>query len=125
MKVLTDVIHSFGLQPTRWNTRLVAWLCLTFCLFIHGVLLKWGIRLQNGLGMFKLVILSAIAIAGILCLFRFPGFAVREGYEVPRNFEWDKFWEGSGKGANAFVAGLYNVIWSGLRLSTLIYRSNL
>jgi hypothetical protein len=40
-----------------------------------------------------------------------PGFSVREGYEVPRNFEWSKVWEGSGTGANAFVTGLYNVIW--------------
>jgi len=107
----TDVIHSLSLSPTRYNTRFVAFLCLTFCLVIHGTFLKWGVRLQNTLGLFKLVILSAIAASGIFCLIGVPGFAVRDGYEVPKNFGWDNFWEGSGKGANAFVTGLYNVIW--------------
>ncbi|KAJ3563673.1 hypothetical protein NP233_g8789 [Leucocoprinus birnbaumii] len=36
----------------------------------------------------------------------------RDGYEKPNNFHWDKFWEGSGTDVNAFVAGLYAVIWS-------------
>lgn len=104
-----DVIHSLYLEPTRYNTRFVAILCLTFCVFIHGTFLKAGLRLQNALGMFKLVILSAISISGLLCLAGVPGFTVREEYEKPKNFE--HVWEGSGKGANAFVTGLYNVIW--------------
>jgi len=74
-------------------------------------MVKFGLLLQNALGVFKLVILFAIAFSGISCLLGVPGFAVRDGYEVPRNFEWSKMWEGSGTGANAFVTGLYNVIW--------------
>jgi hypothetical protein len=89
----------------------MAFLSLTFCLLIHGTLLKWGLRLQNALGFFKLVILFAIAVSGMLCLIGVPGFSVRDGYEVPRNFEWSQIWEGSGKDANAYVTGLYNVIW--------------
>lgn len=105
------MIHSLSLTPSRYNTRFVAFLCLTFCFVIHGTALKWGLRIQNTLGFSKLVILFAIALSGLLCLAGVPGFTVREGYEVPRNFEWARMWEGSGTGANGFVTGLYNVIW--------------
>jgi len=77
--------------------------------------------LQNTLGFSKLLILFAIALSGIFCLLGVPGFSVREGYEVPRNFEWSKMWAGSGTGANAFVTGLYNVIWSFVGYSNANY----
>ncbi|KAJ7599194.1 APC amino acid permease [Mycena floridula] len=115
------VVHAMGHEPTRWNTRIIAWLCLTFCLTIHGTMLKWGLRLQNTLGMFKLVILSAIALSGLCCLFNVPGFSVKEGYEVPDNFQWSKMWEGGAPGANGFVSGLYNVIWSFVGYSNANY----
>lgn len=108
----TDVIHALGLEPTRYNTRFVAVICLTFILFMHGTLPKWGLRLQNSLGLFKLLILSAISVCGLLSLAGVQAFAVKEGYDKPRNFEsWEKVWEGSRGDANAFVTGLYNVIW--------------
>lgn len=106
-----DVLHAMSVVPSRFNTRLVAFLCLTFLCLMHGTLLRWGIRLQNTLGLLKLVTLSLIAMSGMLCLAGVPRFQVREGYDVPHNFEWNNFWEGSGTGANAFVTGLYNVIW--------------
>lgn len=69
-------------------------------------------RLQNTLGAFKLLILAAISLLGILSLLSVPGFTVREPYEVPHNFLWANFWEGSGTGVNGFVTALYSVIWS-------------
>ncbi|KAG6852924.1 hypothetical protein C0991_008131 [Blastosporella zonata] len=99
------------MTPNRYNTRVVAFLCLTFCLLAHGTMHKYGLRLQNALGFSKLLILCAIALSGLLCLAGVPGFAVRDGYETPRNFEWGTMWEGSGTGVNAFVTGLYSVIW--------------
>ncbi|KAG6844862.1 hypothetical protein H0H87_002985 [Tephrocybe sp. NHM501043] len=117
------VIHSLSLTPTRTNTRLVAFLCLTFCLLIHGTLHKHGLRLQNFLGFSKLLILCAIAFSGIFSLVGVPGFAVREPYDPPRNFDsWNTFWEGSGTtGVNAFVTGLYSVIWSFIGYSNANY----
>jgi amino acid transporter len=82
---------------------------------MHGTkLAPWGVRLQNTLGAGKLLVLSAIAISGLLCLAGVPGFQVREGYEVPDSFSsWEKLWEGSsGRGSNAFVTGLFGVTWS-------------
>ncbi|KAJ7135647.1 amino acid permease-domain-containing protein [Mycena epipterygia] len=106
------ILHTLEITPTRFSSRLVAILVLTFCLLVHGTLLKFGVRLQNTLGAFKLVILAAISLLGILSLLDVPGFAVRAPYEVPHNFQWARLWEGSGTGANGFVTALYSVIWS-------------
>ncbi|KAH9477578.1 High-affinity methionine permease [Psilocybe cubensis] len=55
-------------------------------------------------------------------IYRRPNhFQVREGYEKPDNFKWEKFWEGSGTGLNAFVSGVYNVIWSFVGYSNANY----
>ncbi|KAJ6484505.1 APC amino acid permease [Mycena vitilis] len=106
------VLHALDLTPTRFASRLVALLVLTFCLLVHGTLLNFGVRLQNTLGAFKLLILSAIALLGLLSLLSVPGFAVRAPYEVPHNFRWADLWAGSGTGANGAVTALYSVIWS-------------
>ncbi|KAJ6571447.1 APC amino acid permease [Mycena capillaripes] len=106
------VLNALDILPTRFNSRLIAILVLTFCLLVHGTLLKFGVRLQNTLGAFKLLILAAISLLGILSLLEVPGFGVRAPYEVPHNFQWARLWEGSGTGANGFVTALYSVIWS-------------
>lgn len=107
----TDLLHALAIEPTYLHTRLVAFLCLTFVCFIHGTCLKWGLRVQNTLAAFKLVVLALISFSGILSLAGVPAFRVKPEYEQPDNFKWHKFWEGSGTGMNAFVSGLYNVIW--------------
>ncbi|KAG6843758.1 hypothetical protein H0H93_000231, partial [Arthromyces matolae] len=104
------VVHALGQTPGN-NIRLVALLCLTFCFLSHAISQNFGLRLQNTLGFFKLFVLSAIAISGFFCLLGVPGFTVREGYEKPTNFQWEKMWEGSGTGLNGFVTALYSVIW--------------
>lgn len=78
--------------------------------------MKAGLRLQNTLGLLKVIVLVLIIISGVFCLLHVPGFTVDKAYETPHNFEWDNFWEGTGTGANAFVSGLYNVIWYALSL---------
>ncbi|EAU82114.2 high-affinity methionine permease [Coprinopsis cinerea okayama7 len=118
------LLNALSIPATYFNTRFIAWLCLTFIVLMHGTrLAPWGLRLQNTLGAGKFLVLAAIAFSGLLCLADVPGFRVREGYEMPDNFSsWDKFWEGSkGKGSNAFVSGLYNVIWSFIGYSNANY----
>ncbi|KAG5641925.1 hypothetical protein DXG03_003971 [Asterophora parasitica] len=106
-------VHALSITPSRFNTRAVAFCCLTFCFLMHGIIPTVGLRFQNTLGFFKLVILVAIASSGLLSLARVPLFSVDEIYEIPDNFAWDKFWEGTGAtGVNALVTGLFNVLWS-------------
>jgi amino acid transporter len=105
------MMHALSIEPTTFTTRTIAFICLTFCLVVHGVFLNWGLYLQNGLGFFKLIVMLVIATAGMFHVIGVPGFELRNGVDTPRNFELDTFWEGSGTGANAFVIGMTNVIW--------------
>ncbi|KAF8834677.1 amino acid transporter [Paxillus ammoniavirescens] len=114
-------LHALAYEPTATNVRVVAFLCSTFCLVVHGVFLNFGLRLQNALGAFKLLVLVLIAGSGLLCLVGVPGFTVGEQYDQPNNFTWITFWEGSNLGANAFVTGMYNVIWSYIGYSNANY----
>ncbi|KAL0958390.1 hypothetical protein HGRIS_000532 [Hohenbuehelia grisea] len=115
------IAHAFELELSQAVLRTIAVLCLSFVVTLHGCFLKAGIRIQNTLGALKLVVLTGIALSGIFCLIGVPGFKLHEGYELPDNFSWDKFWEGSGTGANGFVTGLYNVIWSFIGYSNANY----
>ncbi|EGO03346.1 hypothetical protein SERLA73DRAFT_119094 [Serpula lacrymans var. lacrymans S7.3] len=114
-------LRSLSITPTQFNVRFCAVLCMTFCFFIHGTYLKWGLRLQNALGFFNLFVLSLIAVCGMLSLAGVSGFTVRDGYDIPHNYEWDSFWEGSVTDTNAFVMGMYNVTWSFIGYSNANY----
>lgn len=128
---LTDILHAVNptSTPSAFASRFVGLLCITFALILHGTKLQWGLRLQNTLGIFKIIILVAMALSGLGALAGIPGFVLQAVRSVPlsfansgseqddlnqppRNFEWGTMWKGSlSGGANAFVTGLYNVIW--------------
>ncbi|KAF8345481.1 APC amino acid permease [Amanita rubescens] len=65
--------HALAIPSTWYTTRLISFSILTFIVLIHGTMLKWGVRLQNVLGSFKLVVLLAVAFAGLLSLLGIPG----------------------------------------------------
>lgn len=104
-------MRALGVDPTPSNVRTLAYYCLALVTFVHGLNVTLGIRIQNFLGMFKLIVLTAIAIAGILSLAGVPGFQVRDGYDKPHNYEWKNFWEGSVIAPDALTTGFYNVLW--------------
>ncbi|KIK89065.1 hypothetical protein PAXRUDRAFT_802174 [Paxillus rubicundulus Ve08.2h10] len=114
-------LHAFAYESTPTNVRVVAFLCSTFCLIVHGVFLNFGLRLQNALSAIKLLVLVLISGSGLLSLVGVSGFTVGEQYNQPNNFTWSTFWEGSNLGANAFVTGMYNVIWSYIGYSNANY----
>ncbi|KAH7910149.1 APC amino acid permease [Hygrophoropsis aurantiaca] len=114
-------LHALDIEATSVNVRIMAFASMTFCLVMHGVFLKWGVRLQNALGVFKLVVLLLIAVSGVLCLAGVPGFEVGESYDPPQNFTWNGFWDGTDLSLNAFVTGMYNVIWSYIGYSNANY----
>lgn len=106
-----DTIHAFGCQPTATNARVVALLALTLCFVIHGIFPRFGVKLQDTLGIFKLVILLLVSTSGFFTMLGVPGFSVGEEYDQPHNFKWAAFWEGSNMNASAFSNGIYIVIW--------------
>ncbi|KZT28176.1 amino acid transporter [Neolentinus lepideus HHB14362 ss-1] len=106
------VLHAFGVVPGTWNVRLVGIACITFCLIMHGVFMKWGVRMQDAVGFFKVFILLAIIVSGIFHLFGVPGFELEDGVEVPHNLEWDSMWQGTTQDVNSLVTGMFNVAWA-------------
>ncbi|KAH9941207.1 amino acid transporter [Epithele typhae] len=95
--------------PSPRTARLAGVACITFALLLHGTALNAGLRLQNALGMFKLLVLVGIALSGLAVLLGVPGFRIDN---PPDNLKWENMWAGSLQGgANAFVTGLFTVIW--------------
>lgn len=105
--VLLAVGHP---MPDGWIPRIIAVVCMTFVIVLHTAFPKWGLRLTNALGIFKVLVLLLIV---------FSGFAALAGYRLvpdPKNF--DNFWavekgEGyGGGGAYAYATALLQVVYS-------------
>ncbi|KAL1837120.1 hypothetical protein VTJ49DRAFT_4232 [Mycothermus thermophilus] len=97
-------------MPDGWIPRLIAVACITFVVALHAALPRWGLRLTNALGIFKVLVLLLIV---------FSGFAALAGHRLvpdPRNF--DNFWaiergDGyGGGGAYAYATALLQVVYS-------------
>lgn len=110
------ILLAAGKEVTQWNQRGIGIACVTFALIMHSVFLKWGLRLQNALGTFKIIILLLIAFSGFGAL---AGHVKLPEDEKPHNFR--NAFEGTSSNANAFVTGLYNVIWSFIGYSNVNY----
>lgn len=74
------ILSAAEVEVTRWNQRGVGLACITAAFLIHGFSVKWGLRLQNLLGVIKLLILLLIIISGFVAL----GGHLR--IEKPNNF---------------------------------------
>jgi amino acid transporter len=95
------ILVAARLQPTRWASRGIGAACLTFSLLLHGTALRWGLRLQNALGIFKVGILVFIAVSGWVAL----GGHLK--VEKPHNFT--NAFNGTTANASSFCLSLYNV----------------
>jgi amino acid transporter len=62
------ILSAAEVEVTRWNQRGVGLACITAAFLIHGFSVKWGLRLQNLLGIIKLLILILIIISGFVAL---------------------------------------------------------
>lgn len=96
--------------------RIVAFLCLTSVILLHGLHIQSGLRLQNALGFLKVGILLIVVTAGFIAL----SGNLQEGVVRPGNFDsWETIWEGSRTGGSVVSASLYNV-----RLASLLFYAN-
>jgi len=107
------ILHAAQVEVTRWNQRGVGLACITAAFLIHGLALKWGLRLQNFLGVIKLIIILLIVVSGWAAL----GGALK--IDKPHNF--DNAFEGTTGSAYGIVTALYNVIWSYIGYSNANY----
>lgn len=108
------ILNAANVEVNRWNQRGIGLACITTAFLIHGLALKWGLRLQNFLGVIKLLIILIII---------FAGFAALGGHlkidEKPDNFS--NAFEGTTGSSYGVVTALYNVIWSYIGYSNANY----
>jgi amino acid transporter len=58
------ILHAAQVEVNRWNQRGIGLACITTAFLIHGCALKWGLRLQNLIGIIKLLIVLLIVVSG-------------------------------------------------------------
>lgn len=107
------ILHAANVEVNRWNQRGIGLACITTAFLVHGLALKWGLRLQNLLGIIKLLIILLIIVAGWAAL----GGALK--IDKPHNF--DNAFKGTTGSAYGVVTALYNVIWSYIGYSNANY----
>jgi len=107
------ILHAAQIEVNRWNQRGIGLACITSAFLIHGLALKWGLRLQNLLGIIKLLIILLIVVSGWAAL----GGALK--IDKPHNF--DNAFAGTTGSAYGVVTALYNVIWSYIGYSNANY----
>lgn len=108
---LSDVVHAAGLSDTPEShllIRLFAILAISSAVILHGTQARFGLRLQNALGIFMVAVLAFIALAGLFNLADIPGFRGGDGGKALR---WDEMWRGTRLDANGLVVGVYTVAW--------------
>lgn len=109
------ILNAAQVEVSRWNQRGIGLACITAALLIHSTALKWGLRLQNFLGIVKLAIILIIIVSG---------WAALGGHlkvEKPDNFS--NAFEGTRGSGYGIVTALYNVIWSFIGYSNANYVS--
>ncbi|KAK0723454.1 amino acid/polyamine transporter I [Lasiosphaeria miniovina] len=105
------VLYASGNElKDSYKARAIGVVCATFSVVLHAFLPKWGVRLINTLGVFKVVILLFIVFSG------FAALAGHRKVDNPHNFD-NAFaiesGEGySGGGAYAYSNALLNIIYS-------------
>lgn len=102
------ILLAARVEPTQWNQRGLGLACITVAFLIHGTALKWGIRLQNLLGVIKLIIIIIIIIAPLVRLDKTTD-------------NLSNAFEGTTGSAYGVVTSLNNVIWSYVGYSNANY----
>lgn len=107
------ILYAAGIEVGRWNQRLIGLACVTFSFLIHALFLKWGLRLQNILGVFKLVVIILIIVVGWV--------ALGGSLNIEPTHAFTNAFEGTTGTSYGIVTALYNVIWSFVGYSNANY----
>ncbi|KAG2420884.1 high-affinity methionine permease [Aspergillus terreus] len=108
------ILNAADVEVGRWNQRGIGLACITAAFLIHALAVKWGLRLQNLLGVVKLVIIVFVVVCGWVAL---AGHMHIEN--PPHNFR--NAFEGTTGSGYGIVMALYNVIWSFIGYSNANY----
>ncbi|CAO1629887.1 unnamed protein product [Sympodiomycopsis kandeliae] len=102
-------VDNFG----EWQARGIGAGVLISAVILHGGFLKWGLRVQNLLGSFKVAVLLVIA---------FAGFAALAGHtKVPVENNFANAFAGSRNDIYGIASCIYNAVWSYVGYSNAMY----
>ncbi|KAM5443459.1 methionine permease [Microsporum ferrugineum] len=107
------VLHAAGVEVNRWNQRGIGFGCITVAFFVHAIEMKWGLRLQNALGLLKLIVIMVIIVSGAVAL------AGGTSGKTSNNFS--NTWGDRRPSIYGMVTALYSVIWSYVGYSNANY----
>ncbi|KAF9446972.1 high affinity methionine permease [Macrolepiota fuliginosa MF-IS2] len=111
-----------GQEPSSFVLKLTSFVCVTLAFLLHGTMLRWGLRLQNILGVFKLFVVAIVAATGF--------FALRNGITGGDGLPEDRWrgrenfrdiWKGTTASPASICLALYSVIWSFIGFSNANY----
>lgn len=97
----------------EWQAKGIGAGVLVSAVILHGTMLKWGLRIQNLIGSFKIVILVVIA---------FSGFAALAGHtKVPVENNFANAFAGTKSDIYGTSNCIYNAVWSYVGYSNMMY----
>jgi amino acid transporter len=105
--ILKALLHG---EPSPLLLKFTAFLCITFCALLQGSAVQLGLRIQNVLGVFKLIVLAIVAATGLVALrYGIPGSSnlVEERWRGHENFQ--NVWAGTISSASSVCLALYSV----------------
>ncbi|PGH27997.1 hypothetical protein AJ80_00252 [Polytolypa hystricis UAMH7299] len=107
------ILHAAGIEANRWNQRGIGFGCITIAFIIHATALKWGLHLQNVLGILKLLVACLIIIGGLVA---------GSGHLKTKNPDnFSGAFKDSKVSVYGVVTALYSVIWSYIGYSNANY----
>ncbi|CAO1618858.1 unnamed protein product [Parajaminaea phylloscopi] len=102
-----------GDVSSEWRARGIGVGVILAAVIMHGCFLKWGLRFQNFIGAFKIVILLLIA---------FAGFGALAGHtKVPVKNNFANAFEGTRSDIYGIGICIYNGLWSFVGYSNAFY----
>lgn len=102
-------VDDFG----EWQARGIGAGVLASAVILHGGSVKWGLRVQNLLGSFKVAVLLVIA---------FAGFAALAGHtKAPVENNFVNAFAGSRNDIYGIASCIYNAVWSYVGYSNAMY----
>ncbi|PWN44157.1 amino acid transporter [Ceraceosorus guamensis] len=106
-------LRAGGSTSNGYDARGIGVAVIVTAVLLHGTSIKWGLRFQNAIGSFKLIILLVIA---------FAGFAALAGHtKVPVENNFANAFEGTRNDVFGISSALYNALWSYVGYSNAMY----
>lgn len=108
------LLVAVGVEPDRWNQRIIGLACITATFLMNSFSVKWGLVVQDILGASKLLVIMAIVVCGWIALAGKFNISNTHAFDHP-------FMATVSPSGYGISMALYNVIWSFLGYSNVNY----